>query len=109
MGNVKMFKKFISLSFAALLLASVGALPAKANVDIWNEDGVAYQVVVIGASSQDSLSIGAGKSRKSICENCIVKISPLTGESWSDQIEASGQDVITIENGSLRIGEGSRN
>jgi len=90
------------------MLALTGAMPANADVDIWNEDGAAYRVVVLENSQQSELSLSAGKFKKSICYDCVVTISPLSGDHWQDQIAASGQDVITIEYGSLRIGEGSR-
>lgn len=109
MGKTKGVAKFLSICAAVLMGALVGSLPAKAAVDIWNEDGVTYRVVVIESSGQTVRSLDAGNFWKGICERCVVKINPLTGDSWSDQIEASSQDVITIEHGSLRIGEGSRN
>ena len=93
---------------AMLSIPLIGLTQATANVDIWNEDGVAYRVLVTDKSGQVTRSIAAGNHWKGACENCVVKITPVSGGSWSDQIEASGQDVVTIEHGSLRVGEGSR-
>ena len=108
MGNEKGFLKVLSICSWGIMLAPISVMPANADVDIWNEDGAAYRVVVLENSQQSELALSAGKFRKSICYNCVVTISPLSGDHWSDQIEASGMDVITIEHGSLRIGEGSR-
>ena len=78
------------------LLTLADTTSAKAGVDVWNEDGATYRVVVHENSGQTVYTLSSGQFRKGICENCVVAISPLSGDSWSDQIEASGQDVIEL-------------
>lgn len=106
MKQLKIYCKILSIAIGASLMAAVSASTAAAGVDIWNEDGVSYHVIVIEKTSEKKLTLAASKSSKSICGDCVIKISPMENPVWSDQIIASGQDVITIEQGRLRIGEG---
>ena len=103
--------RIVSLACAAIVGMTTLSLstPSRAEVDIYNRDDVSYRVTLVSDSGSTTRRIDSGAAWKKACDRCVVVVTPAVTDQWRDEIAASGEDVVTIENGSLRIGEGSRN
>lgn len=94
---------------ACVLLAAPGT--AQADVDLYNDDLVVHQIRVQTNNGAKTVSISPGQGVLAICQACTLSLInasvgvALAGLDDGTIIEASGEDVITVEYGIMRIGE----
>ncbi len=76
---------------------------AYADVDIYNEDNVSFIVSVSHNGEKMSRTLAPGSSWKRVCIKCNVSVQSIGADHWHEAIEASGNDVVTIDEGVLHI------
>ncbi|MDH5772297.1 MAG: hypothetical protein OEY84_04105 [Rhodospirillaceae bacterium] len=86
------------------ILSAMMAVNAYADVDIYNKDSISYVVNISLNGGKASRNLAPGSSWKKVCVKCKVAVQPVNGTHWHESIEASGNDVVTISNGTVHIG-----
>ncbi|MDP3981162.1 MAG: hypothetical protein Q8Q33_07115 [Chlamydiota bacterium] len=79
---------------AAVVLMLLGSTSIFA-VTLINKDHQNYDIKVKGSSSTMNTSISAGTVKSNICSSCTIIVEGL------GEIDASGSDKVTINNGKL--------
>lgn len=83
------------LPIAATALVLLALTPAAQAVDILNEDGRDYDVIVVENGAESSFTLFSGGAEDDVCAACTLEIEGL------GSIDASGKDTIVISGGKL--------
>lgn len=81
---------------AAVAVMSVLALsPAARAVDVLNEDGRDYDIVVVENGAESVFTLFSGGSEEDVCATCTISIEGV------GSIDASNKDTVVISGGKL--------
>lgn len=77
------------------VLSVLALVPAAQAVDVLNEDGRDYDVIVVENGVENVFTLFSGGSEEDVCASCTISIDGV------GSIEASGKETIVISGGKL--------
>jgi len=83
------------LPAGAAVLSVLALAPAAQAVDVLNEDGRDYDVVVVENGVESAFTLFSGGSEEDVCTTCTIEIEGI------GSIEASGKETVVISGGKL--------